>query len=49
MSRFANDLGVDVKTIKRWLSVLEASYIIFTLPPYYKNYGKRIVKKWQMP
>lgn len=44
MSRFANDLGVAVSTIKRWISVLEASYIIFLLPPYFKNYGKRIVK-----
>lgn len=44
MSRLANDIGVDAKTIKRWLSVLEASYIIFLLPPYYNNYGKRITK-----
>lgn len=43
-SRFATDIGVDVKTIQRWISVLEASYIIFLLPPYFKNYGKRIVK-----
>lgn len=44
MSRYANDIGVDVKTIKRWISILEASYIIFLVPPFYKNYGKRIVK-----
>jgi uncharacterized protein len=44
MSRYAADLGVDVKTIKRWISLLEASYIIFLVPPFYKNYGKRIVK-----
>ena len=44
MSRFANDLGVDVKTIKRWVSILEASYIIFLLPPFYENFGKRIIK-----
>ncbi len=44
MTTYANDLGVDVKTIKRWISVLEASYIIFLLPPYYRNFGKRIVK-----
>lgn len=44
MSRFASDLGVDVKTIKRWISILEASYIVFLLPPYYRNFGKRIVK-----
>lgn len=44
MSTYAKDLGVDVKTIKRWISVLEASYIIFLLPPYYQNFGKRVVK-----
>lgn len=44
MSRYATDLGVDVKTIKRWISILEASYIIFLLPPYYRNFGKRIIK-----
>jgi uncharacterized protein len=44
MSRYANDVGVAVSTIKRWVSVLEASYIIFLLPPYFKNYGKRITK-----
>lgn len=44
MSNYAKDLGVDVKTIKRWISVLEASYIIFLLPPYYRNFGKRVVK-----
>lgn len=44
LTHYARDLGVSVPTIKRWLSVLEASYIIFLLPPYYKNIGKRIVK-----
>lgn len=44
MTRYASDLGVDVKTIKRWISILEASYIVFLLPPFYKNYGKRLVK-----
>lgn len=44
MSSLANALGISVPTIKRWISVLEASYIIFLLPPYYKNYNKRIVK-----
>ncbi len=41
---YANDLGVDVKTIKRWVAILEASYIIFLLPPYYDNFGKRMIK-----
>lgn len=44
MSFYAREIGVSVPTIKRWLSVLEASYIIYLLPPYYNNYGKRITK-----
>lgn len=44
MSLYSRDLGVSVPTIKRWISILEASYIIFILPPYYDNFGKRIVK-----
>ena len=44
MSRVSSDLGVSVPTVKRWLSVLEASYIIYLLPPYHSNFGKRIVK-----
>lgn len=41
---YANAIGVDLKTIKRWISILEASYIIFLLPPFFNNFGKRIVK-----
>ena len=44
MSSLSNDLGVSVNTIKHWISLLEASYIIFLLPPYYNNLGKRITK-----
>lgn len=43
-SSLGNDCGLDDKTVKAWLSVLEASYIIFLLPPYYKNFGKRLIK-----
>jgi uncharacterized protein len=44
MSSYARDLGISVPTIKRWLSILEASYIIFIIPPFYNNFGKRIIK-----
>jgi len=44
LSTYATDIGVSVPTIKRWVSILEASYIIFLLPPYFENKGKRIVK-----
>lgn len=40
----ATEVGVSAATIKSWLSVLEASYITFTLPCYYRNFGKRFVK-----
>lgn len=40
----SNDVGVDAKTLKRWMSVLEASYVVFHLQPYYRNFGKRLVK-----
>lgn len=43
-SSISSDLGLSVPTVKRWVSILEASYIIFLLPPFYKNYGKRITK-----
>lgn len=44
LSNYAKDIGVAVSTIKRWVSVLEASFVIFLLQPYFNNYGKRIVK-----
>lgn len=43
-SSLANDVGVDGKTIKHWLSILEASFVLFKLPPYFENFGKRAVK-----
>lgn len=44
LSSFASDIGVSVNTIKKWISLLEASRIIYVLPPYYQNLGKRITK-----
>lgn len=43
-SEIANEVGVDSKTITQWLSVLQASYIVTLLPPYYENVSKRLVK-----
>lgn len=43
-SQIANSVGVSVPTIQKWFSVLEQSYLVFRLPPYFKNFGKRIVK-----
>ncbi|MFH1980497.1 MAG: ATP-binding protein [Pseudomonadota bacterium] len=44
LSSLGNDCGVNHNTIKSWLSILEASYIVKLLPPYYKNMGKRLIK-----
>lgn len=44
LSSIGNDIGVSYQTIKKWLSILEQSYIIFLLQPYYKNFNKRIIK-----
>jgi uncharacterized protein len=40
----ANDVGVDAKTIRHWVSILEASFLLFRLPPYFENFGKRAIK-----
>lgn len=44
LSSLSGDVGVSVTTLKEWLSVLEASFIVFRLPCYYENFGKRLVK-----
>lgn len=43
-SSLSNEVGVSVVTIQEWISVLEASYILFRLPPFYRNIGKRLIK-----
>jgi len=44
VSSLANDCGISVRTATSWLSLLQASYIIFLLQPHYKNFSKRLVK-----
>jgi len=44
LTDLAKDLGLAVNTIKAWLSVLEASYQVIVLRPYFANIGKRLVK-----
>ena len=43
-NQLSGELGVDGKTIKKWISVLETGYIIFLLKPYHENFNKRLVK-----
>lgn len=43
-SAISAEAGVDANTIKRWFSILETSFIAFKLPPYFRNYNKRLTK-----
>jgi len=43
-SELSGEVGVSVNTIKSWISVLQASYIIKLLPPFYENISKRLTK-----
>lgn len=44
LSGLANDCGVTHNTAKAWVSVLEASYILYLLQPHHRNFGKRLIK-----
>lgn len=38
------EVGISSHTVKEWISILEASFIIFRLPPYFENFNKRVIK-----
>lgn len=40
----SNDVGVSAVTVKNWISVLKASFVVFELPPFFENIRKRVVK-----
>ena len=44
MEEIGNEVGLSSHTVKEWISILEASFIIFRLEPYFENFGKRITK-----
>jgi predicted AAA+ superfamily ATPase len=44
LSSLANDCGITHNTAKAWISIMEASYILFLLPPHHRNFNKRLVK-----
>lgn len=48
LTNLGNECGVDHKTIQSWIGVLQASFIIHLLPPYYKNFNKRITKSHKL-
>ncbi|MFO7731579.1 MAG: ATP-binding protein [Spirochaetia bacterium] len=43
-SSLANDCGITHNTARSWISILEASYIVSLVPPYYENFNKRLIK-----
>jgi hypothetical protein len=44
VANLALDCGVAQGTARAWLSVLQASYLVFLLPPHHQNFGKRLIK-----
>jgi predicted AAA+ superfamily ATPase len=44
LTSLGNDCGVSHNTAKAWISILEASYIVFLLQPYHTNFNKRLIK-----
>lgn len=44
LSHLSNECGIAVNTVKSWLSVLEASCIVFLLKPHHKNFKKRLIR-----
>lgn len=44
LSSLASDCGITHNTAKAWISVLEASYILYLLPPHHRNFTKRLIK-----
>jgi predicted AAA+ superfamily ATPase len=43
-SKLANEVGVSSHTISQWLSILEASFVVYRLQPFHENIGKRLIK-----
>jgi hypothetical protein len=44
LASLSNDVGASTTTLRNWLSVLKASYVVFELPPFFENVGKRLIK-----
>ncbi len=44
LNNLSNDLGISHTTVREWMSILEASYIVFLLQPFYANIKKRLIK-----
>ncbi|NUQ23345.1 MAG: ATP-binding protein [Saprospiraceae bacterium] len=44
LSQMGNEIGLDQRTVRNWLSILEASFIVYLLRPFHRNFEKRVVK-----
>jgi uncharacterized protein len=44
LQSLGNDVGVSQNTAKHWLSLLQTSYVVYLLPPWFENLGKRLIK-----
>jgi predicted AAA+ superfamily ATPase len=44
LQQIGNEVGISSHTVKEWISILEASFVVFRLQPYFENFGKRQVK-----
>lgn len=44
LEEIGGEVGISSHTVKQWISILEASFIIFRLQPYFENFGKRMIK-----
>ncbi len=44
MTSIGNECGISHNTVNQWLSLLEASFIVFRMPPHFRNFSKRIIK-----
>jgi len=45
LSSLGAELGINYKTVRSWISILEASYLVFLLQPHHRNFNKRVVKQ----
>lgn len=44
LEEIGGEVGLSSHTVKEWISILEASFIVFRLQPYFENFGKRVIK-----
>lgn len=44
LTELARDAAISVPTVRAWLSILESSYLVYQLPPFFQNFNKRLIK-----